>query len=77
MPPEPAPNPVRQRHDEMSWLAQNAHLYPGQWVALDGSRLVAHGPDLKTVSTAASNQGIERPLLTHLPEESDLPFGCW
>ncbi|MCI0388565.1 MAG: hypothetical protein MOB07_07340 [Acidobacteria bacterium] len=34
--PEPAP--------AMEWLRLHRKEYGGQWVALDGSRLIAHGP---------------------------------
>ena len=67
----------RLRHEELSWLATEAGPYAGQWVALSGSGLVAHGSDAATVRAAARAAGIERPLLTHLPENSDLPFGGW
>ena len=33
------------RTQEMLWLANEAKPYAGEWVALIGSRLVAHGPD--------------------------------
>ena len=75
--PEAAAAPVNHRHEEFQWLATESGPYAGQWVALDGRRLVAHGTDLVTVSAAARAAGVERPLLTHLPPESELPFGVW
>lgn len=68
---------VNERREEFQWLAENSDLYAGQWVALDGSRLVAHGDELATVSKAARAAGVDRPLLTHLPPEGELPFGGW
>ena len=65
------------RREEMLWLATESEPYAGQWVALSGSRLVAHGADAATVRAAARAAGVERPLLTHLPENSELPFGGW
>ena len=62
----------------MLWLAKHARHYAGQWVALNGSSLIAHGPDPATVREQARAAGVERPLLTHLPDEGDeLPFGGW
>lgn len=48
--------PVKDRRAEMEWLAKEATPYAGDWVALDGSRLVAHGPTLAAVGEAASEQ---------------------
>jgi predicted DNA-binding antitoxin AbrB/MazE fold protein len=68
---------VNERREEFQWLAEKSGPYAGQWVALDGSRLVAHGDELATVSEAARAAGVDRPLLTHLPPEGELPFGGW
>jgi len=74
---EAAAAPVNHRREEFQWLATESGPYAGQWVALDGRRLVAHGTDLATVSAAARAAGVERPLLTHLPPDGELPFGGW
>jgi predicted DNA-binding antitoxin AbrB/MazE fold protein len=68
--------PVNERRDEMQWLAKESRPYAGQWVALDGPRLVAHGAKLATVSAAAKAAGVERPLFASVPDD-DLPFGGW
>ena len=73
----PDPAPVNARREEFLWHANESGPYAGQWVALDGSRLVAHGSELAAVSSAALAAGVERPLLTHLPPEGALPFGGW
>jgi len=31
---------------ELDWLTSESRHYRGEWVALDGNRLVAHGPKL-------------------------------
>ena len=69
--------PINERREEFLWLANESGPYAGQWVALDGSRLIAHGAELATVSAAARAAGVNRPLLTHLPPEGELPFGGW
>ena len=69
--------PVSARREEFLWLANESGPYAGQWVALEGNRLVAHGTELATVSAAARAAGVDRPLLTHLPPEGELPFGGW
>ena len=68
---------TNHRRVEFLWLANESGPYAGQWVALDGGRLVAHGTELATVSAAARAAGVDRPLLTHLPPEGELPFGGW
>lgn len=65
------------RRAEMLWLASEGRYFRGQWVALNGSSLVAHGTDARTVRAAARAAGIERPLLTHLPQDAESPFGGW
>jgi len=65
------------RREEMLWLARHAGEYPGQWVALSGSCLIARGLEAKAVWEAARVAGVERPLVTHLPEENELPFAGW
>ncbi len=68
---------VNERREEFLWLANESGPYAGQWVALDGSRLIAHGAELAVVSEAARAAGVDRPLLTHLPPEGELPLGGW
>ncbi len=65
------------RQEEMSWLTTERERYAGQWVALSGHRLLAHGTDAAAVLKAARDAGVERPLLTHLAEKPELPFGGW
>jgi predicted DNA-binding antitoxin AbrB/MazE fold protein len=65
------------RRKEMLWLANESGPYAGQWVALDGSRLLAHGSELGPASAAARAAGVQHPLLTHVPPKDELPFGGW
>ncbi len=62
------PNGNRFRKLEMKWLSENdAFLrehYAGEWLALDGPRLVAHGKDLMAVIAQAREQGVDNPLLS-------------
>ena len=67
----------QHRREEMLWLGTQAGPYAGEWVALSGSRLIAHGADAASVHAAARAAGVDRPLLTHLPEDTELPFGGW
>ena len=51
--------PVNERRDELRWLARESGPYAGEWVAIDGPRLVAHGEKLAAVS--AGCQTVLRP----------------
>jgi predicted DNA-binding antitoxin AbrB/MazE fold protein len=61
---------------ELDWLSNESRHYTGEWVALDGNRLVAHGPKLAAVKAAAHAAGVSRPFFASVPDD-DLPFGGW
>jgi predicted DNA-binding antitoxin AbrB/MazE fold protein len=69
--------PVNERREDMQWLAKDSGPYEGQWVALEGGRLVAHGTQLALVSEAAEAAGVEEPLFAHVPASKELPFPGW
>ena len=69
--------PVNERHEELQWLAKESGSYAGEWVALDGARLVAHGVKLSAVRAAAKAEGVGDPLFASVPSDRDLPFGGW
>ena len=46
------PTPISVRTASL-WLAKEPAPYAGEWVALDGRLLAAHGPELAEVSVAA------------------------
>lgn len=66
--PEPDPEP------NYRWMEQHAREYGGQWVALDGDRLIAHGTDAATVFAAADEDGAYLPLVTYIPPADSPPF---
>lgn len=61
---------------EQRWLRANEEAYRGQWVALDGERLLAHGKDGRAVSKAARDSGIKAPFLAFV-EDEPLPWAGW
>ena len=71
---DPRVSPIKQPdyRPSMRWLAEHAREYAGQWVALDGDRLIAHGPDARTVYAAANADGAYLPLVTQV-EDPDAP----
>lgn len=66
--PMPDPRPSQQ------WMQHHAREYGGQWVALDGDRLIAHGEEAKAVFAAAKADGAYLPLVTYLPPADAPPF---
>jgi hypothetical protein len=63
---------------ELRWLAEHSREYAGQWVALDGDRLLAHGESAREVYEAVHASEVRLPLVV-LVEAADqnLPFGGW
>ena len=75
-----APAPVEHpnaRKAEMDWIGQNAHRYKGEWVAVQGSQLISHGPKLREVSAEARRKGVERPLFHRVSEYLGEPSAGW
>ena len=69
--------PTLERREELLWLAKESGPYAGEWVALDGPRLIAHGTKLADVSAAAAAAGIAEPFFARVPREKNVPFGGW
>ena len=67
----------RRRWRELEWIRRHQAEYPGKWVALEGDQLVAIGNGAREVREAALAKGFALPLLVHVPDEPDLPFGGW
>lgn len=62
---------------ETQWLQEHRHEYIGQWVALDGDRLVSHGTNARAVSEAARAAGVELPFFIRIEPAAEAPFGGW
>lgn len=62
---------------EVEWLKQYGPQYEGQWVALEGPRLLSHGPDAAEVLKRARSQGVVSPLIVRVPHGPELPWGGW
>ena len=65
------------RTREFEWLRTNGPQYAGKWVAIEGDQLISVGESAKSVMDQARAQGVEHPLLSHIPREPRLPFGGW
>ncbi len=62
---------------QQRWLAEHRREYAGQWVALDGDRLLSHGPDARKVFADARASGVALPMILEVRPEDELPFGGW
>jgi hypothetical protein len=65
---EKAPIRVHVREAEMRYLHENREFleanHAGEWVALEGDRLLAVGKDLAAVRKEAAAKGVMNPLVT-------------
>jgi Family of unknown function (DUF5678) len=51
--------------------------YLGQWVALEGDALIAHGANAREVYLAARQAGSDAPYLVHITPKTDPYIGGW
>ncbi|HZS06359.1 MAG TPA: DUF5678 domain-containing protein [Blastocatellia bacterium] len=58
---------------ELDWLKEHAHEYIGEWVVLDGDRLVGHGPDPRPIFAQARAEGVKMPFVKLVRDETE-PF---
>ncbi len=65
------------RTHELAWITQHRREYRGEWVILDGDRLIGHGVDPRPLVERARSQGVERPLVTRIEEEPIASTGGW
>ena len=70
VPSQPMPDDTH----EMEWVEQHKHEYSGQWVALDGDRLIAASPNRMEISAAVKADGAKLPLILRIPSPDDLPY---
>ena len=63
---------------ELTWLV--AHFedlqkqYPGQWVAINGDRVIAHGETLVEVAQASQQQGVLDAFYEWIPFLAETPL---
>ena len=69
------PRPVPDSTHEMRWLAKHQREYVGQWVALDGDRLIAASPNHEEVAAAADADGAYLPLFTYIDDPDKVYAG--
>ena len=61
--------PYNFRIAELAWLRAHRHEYLGEWVAIEGDRLVSHGLNAVAVRDEAWRKGFEHPLFASIAKE--------
>jgi predicted DNA-binding antitoxin AbrB/MazE fold protein len=65
---------------ERAWIEAHGHEYIGQWVVLDGDRLLGHSADYKEALriTSEAEQSASGSILTTFLQDASEPFcGAW
>lgn len=70
VPAIPVPDDTRER----AWVNEHKHEYAGQWVALDGDRLIAANSNQQEVWDAVDADGATLPLVLRISSPDDLPY---
>jgi hypothetical protein len=65
------------RWRERQWLLEHGGEYAGEWVALNGDCLLAHGTDGRLVLSEARRAGVDVPFVVRVESTDELPFGGW
>lgn len=66
--------PMPDRTSERQWVKEHKQEYAGQWVALDGDRLIAASHIQQEVWDAVSADSEIPPLVLRIPSPDDLPY---
>ena len=69
--------PVQSRATESAWVDHHRDEYLGQWVAIEGDRLIAHGANARQVYLAARAAGITTPFIERVEKRQDAFMGGW
>ncbi|MGH9832202.1 MAG: DUF5678 domain-containing protein [Blastocatellia bacterium] len=72
-----ATQPTPDFEREQRWLSEHQREYVGQWVALDGDRLLSHGEDLNKVFDEAQAQGVNAPFTAFIEDPTQPWMGGW
>ncbi|MGH9838252.1 MAG: DUF5678 domain-containing protein [Blastocatellia bacterium] len=68
---------AEKRRRRAVWLKEHREEYAGQYVALDGDRLVGQGPTLPDAHEQARRRGVMNPFLVRVTSENEVLFGGW
>src|SRR5689334_12891728 len=68
---------TQSRAIESDWVERHRDQYLGQWVAIEGDKLIAHGTNPREVYLAARQVGIDGPYLVHITPKVGAYVGGW
>jgi hypothetical protein len=68
------PIPMPDYEPIANWIREHRQEYGGQWVALDGDRLIAQGLVSDDVFRAAEADGVRLPFVTYIEPADAPPF---
>lgn len=63
--------------EAMDWVHEHQREYAGQWVALDGKRLIAANLNHEEVFAAADADGVEVPFITQVEDPDHVVHIIW
>lgn len=66
-----------ERQMQLEWLKDNREKYAGKYVALEKDKLVGIGKTLREAKEKAKENGFDKPFVTLVYSEFDVPFGGW
>jgi hypothetical protein len=66
--------PMPDLRQEWNWIEQHQNEYAGQWVALDGDRLIAASSVQQEVWDAIKTDQAKLPFVHRIPAPDDLPY---
>jgi len=62
---------------EFEWLREHWQEYLGQWVVLDGERLVGYGSDPRPLVAQARAEGVKMPFAKFIRDQTSPSMGGW
>jgi hypothetical protein len=68
---------IRSRTPELEWLKSHRNAlaeFAGDWIVIEGARLIANRPSYEAARQAALDAGIVRPFITFVPESTEAAF---
>ena len=68
---------VQSRAIESDWVDRHRDQFLGEWVAVEGERLIAHGTNPREVYLTARAVGITTPFIVRVHEREEPFMGGW
>jgi hypothetical protein len=63
--------------ESRAWLRENQQKFVGQWVVLDGDKLIGAGDDPRPIVEQARASGVEVPFVKFIEDDSESFTGGW